>query len=552
MLEHLSIKNFALIERLEIRFDSGLNMLTGETGSGKSIILGALALLLGERAETRVVQDGMKKCVLEGTFFLDGLNLQPFFSALDLDYDDHTHLRREVLANGKSRAFINDTPVNLKTLKELGTQLVDIHSQHQTLQINDPTFQLNVIDSFADTLKERMAYQDIYQSYISTHKELTRTKEAAREGRNELEFIRFQANELQAARLDDIDEELVEEQFNMLSNAEEISSRLSAAIGVLSESEFPVVPGLRQVRDHLNSISTFSKAYAELSDRLKSTIIELDDISGEMDALLGKVELDPAQLMAINETRNAIFRLEQKHLITGVKALIEKRDQLLQRLDSEDNAEERIQKLEAALEKTKAQLEKAGLALHKKRAGCLDSFSRRIEEQLKTLNMVHARFAVELELQDAPMTDGYDRIVMLFSANAGRKPEPLKHVASGGELSRLMLAIKRLSVQHAHRTTIVFDEIDTGVSGEVANSMGKIMKEMAEGLQVICITHLPQIAAKGTAHFKVFKTDEDQVSKTQISKLDEEARVLEIAQMLSGAKTTDAALANARDLLYLN
>jgi DNA repair protein RecN (Recombination protein N) len=552
MLEHLSIKNFALIERLEIRFDSGLNMLTGETGSGKSIILGALALLLGERAETRVVQDGMKKCVLEGTFLLEGLGLQPFFHALDLDYEDHTQLRREVLSNGKSRAFVNDTPVNLKTLKELGTQLVDIHSQHQTLQINDPTFQLNVIDNFADTRDERMAYQALYQTYLTAHKELIRARESAREGRNELEFIRFQASELQSANLDDLDEALLEEQYNMLSNAEEITSRLSAAIGVLSEGEMPVVQGLRQVRDHLNSLSNFSKSYAELSDRLKSSIIELDDISGEMDALLGKVEADPAQLMAINETRNALFRLEQKHLLTGVRSLIEKRDELLRRLDSEDNAEERILKLESDLKETKERLDKAGLELHKKRMGSIDSFSSRIEEQLKTLNMVHARFAVELELQDAPMADGYDRIVMRFSANAGRKPEPLKHVASGGELSRLMLAIKRLSVQNAHRTTIVFDEIDTGVSGEVANSMGKIMKEMSEGLQVICITHLPQIAAKGTAHFKVFKTDEDQVSKTQISRLDEEARVLEIAQMLSGAKTTDAALANARDLLYLN
>ncbi len=461
-------------------------------------------------------------------------------------------MRREILANGKSRAFVNDTPVNLKVMRDLGMRLLDIHSQHQTLQINDPSFQLDIIDRFAETQTEYASYRTLYLEHSRLSKELQKMKEQAREGKNELDFIRFQHEELESAGLDKIDEAAIEESFNMLSNAEEISLKLSQILGLLSEGEQPAVQTLAQAREQMDHIGGYAKSYEELADRIKSTAIELDDIAREVERLAGKSESDPEELARINEIRSAIFRLEQKHGVQGVEALKTLRDELSDRLFSNDDLDERIEKAEKELAQLEAALLKAGQKLHDKRAKALPGFSKEIVAVLKLLNMKQAQFEVLLEMAADPSTDGYDRIQMLFSANAGRKPEQLKHVASGGELSRLMLAVKKLSARATQRTTIVFDEIDAGVSGEVADSMGQIMKEMAAGMQVICITHLPQIAAKGTAHFKVYKSIEKNLATTRIDRLEEASRVVEIAQMLSGARTTDAALANARDLLYMN
>jgi len=552
MLKHLSIKHYALIENLEIDFEKGLNILTGETGSGKSIILGALGLIIGERAETRVVQDGKKKCVVEAAFDLKGMGLEDLFSNSDLDYDEVSLIRREILSTGKSRAFVNDTPVTLNILKDLGLRLLDIHSQHQTIQINDPKFQLRVLDRFADSKKELANYKTHYQTFISKQKELDELLSTRRESMNEIDFNRFQVEELRAAALDDIDGESLEEEYNTLANAEEITQTLSSAIELLNAGDNPVLSSLTSVRELVNRISGFSKIYAEIGDRLKSSIIELDDIAGELENHSGQIEADPRRLVKLEEIRSTIFRLEQKHNVEGVESLKQKRDDLESKMSGTDNLDNRIEDIEKEISKINNELILAGAKLSEKRKKCTTKFSSEIEKVLSGLNMKSAKLNLDLTTAKEPGADGFDKLTMLFSANAGRKPEPLKMVASGGELSRLMLAIKKLSAVRYDGKSIIFDEIDTGVSGEVANSMGAIMKEMAAEMQIICITHLPQIASKGKAHYKVFKSEQDEVVKTQIERLSDDERVVEIAQMLSGANTSKAALANARELLLAN
>jgi len=552
MLQHISIRHYALIEHLEIQFDEGLNILTGETGSGKSIILGALSLILGDRAESRVVQEGKQKCVVEGIFKLEGENLIDWFNRADLDYDVQTTLRREILSNGKSRAFINDTPVNLKVLRDLAMRLLDIHSQHQTLQINDSGFQLEIVDRFAETQMELTQYRSVYKAYSESIQKLSRLIAEGLEARKEMDFVHFQLEELESIKLEEIDEESIEESFQLLTNAEDIALRLNSTLEYLSDGDQPAMPALRSAVETMNHIAGFSKSYGELAERLKSSLIELDDVSREIELLAGKVEVDPRELERINELRATIFKLEQKHGISGVAALISLRNEKKQRIEFNDHVEDEIAETESVLKELKVKLITTAEVLSVKRQKKMPSFSVEIVSLLKILNMKQARFEVQFEKTENPTVDGYDRLSMLFSANAGRKPEQLKHVASGGELSRLMLAVKKMSSNVSQRTTIVFDEIDSGVSGEVANSMGRIMKDMAQGMQVICITHLPQIAAKGTAHYKVFKSEENGQTKTGIVRLDENDRIGEIAQMLSGSVTTEAALANARDLLYLN
>ncbi len=552
MLKHLSIKNYALIESLEIEFDRGLNILTGETGSGKSIILGALGLLIGDRAETRVVQDGMAKCIVEGSFDLTNKSLESVFDKYDIDFEEITLIRREILSSGKSRAFINDTPVKLNVLKDIGMRLLDIHSQHQTIQINDPKFQLSVVDRNAQTAEELKSYQECFQQWKTTRRDLEIARKAATESRNESDFIRFQLNELREANLDTMDAESIEEEYNTLAHAEDITRALSESAGFLSEQENAVLQSIKESKERIDRIAHLAKGYSVIAQRLQSVYIEIDDIVQEIEQMRDGVEADPMQLELLEEKRSIIFRLEKKHVVNGVQELIEKRNELQARLDETDNLEERIAKLENKALTEFQNLAEAGKKLSDKRRKTLDSFSKEIQSVLKVLNMKAARFEIDLIPLEDPSERGFDAIEMRFSANAGRKPEPLKYVASGGELSRLMLAIKNISANSTERKTILFDEIDTGVSGEVANAMGTIMKEMALDLQVICITHLPQIASKGTAHFKVYKRKTSGKENTHIERLNPEERVVEIAQMLSGASTTQAALQNAKDLLLEN
>ena len=547
MLTHLSIRHYALIDHLEIDLSDGLNIVTGETGSGKSIILGALSLILGERAEKRVVKAGQKKCIVEGAFSLDAEKWQGIFDDNDLDFEPNSILRREVLASGKSRAFVNDTPVNLKLMREIALELVDIHSQHQTIQLNNPEFQLGVIDAYAKAGEEKKSYDKAFNSYSASQKKLIELENNLAQDKREMDFVAFQLNEFKEINLDQIEEEEMEEEYKMLSNSEEIAQKLHGAVELLSEGDTPILANLKEVGGLMSDISEYSSFYKELNERIKSAIIELDDIASEAQDASGDIEMNPERLAQLDDIRAVIFRLEQKHMVQGVAALKARRDELAQRVSGSEKLEEAIDLLQKEVKEGLESTRKAGEVLTKKRKAASSKFTDSLEDLLGMLNMKKASFELHFEKLDHPSPNGYDRLEMRFSANPGRKPEPLKNVASGGELSRLMLSIKRLSASHGR--TIILDEIDTGVSGEVAHSMGKIMKEMGSNQQVISITHLPQIASKGQTHYKVFKEESDKSTITRIERLEEKERVVEIAQMLSGAETTAAAMDNARDLL---
>jgi DNA repair protein RecN (Recombination protein N) len=549
MLSQLSIKHYALIENLDLQPGKGLNILTGETGSGKSIILGALGLLLGERADMRAVQEGKNKCIVEAVFHIEGMDMQGLFEIHDLDYDAHSTLRREILATGKSRAFVNDTPVNLKVLREIGMKLIDIHSQHQTLQINDPRYQLNVLDTFAGSAHEMSSYQAAYAKYVEARHALEAAIVADQKSRQNLDFVRFQLKELEAAGLEGVDAQELEEELNLLSNADEIAGGLGKSVTALSDDERGASLALRMAIEGLSPLRPYARQYEELYQRLKSAEIELNDVAADLESLLSKVDVDPQRLAKLEALQGKIFALEQKHGVLGVEALRELCKQLQAQVEGVDHFDERLEELRNEERTARDVAVKAAALLSAKRKSVAGPLARSIAELLSSLNMPQAKLELKMEALPEPGANGMDKVAFYFSANAGQKPAPLKDVASGGELSRLMLAIKRLTARNAGRSTIVFDEIDTGVSGEVAHSMGRIMRGMAEGLQVICISHLPQIAAKGSTHFRVFKEIRDGRSITDIALLDKEARVNEIAQMLSGAKTTEAALTNARELL---
>ncbi|MFN2429032.1 MAG: DNA repair protein RecN [Cryomorphaceae bacterium] len=551
MLQHLHIQNYALIDSLDIDFTKGLNILTGETGSGKSILLGALGLILGDRAETQVVKRDSGKCVVEGKFHLPGKALKYLFEEFDLDYENPTIVRREVLESGKSRAFVNDTPVKLNVLKEIGLKLVDIHSQHQTLQINDPEFQIRVFDHFAKCGDLLNAYREPYRKYNKVKRQLEELKAAQAKNLNEADFIKFQLREFEEIQIEAINELELEEEFNTLSNAEEISERLQAALHHLSEGDQAVVSELKSTRDQLDRIASYSNAFAEIARRIKSSLIELDDIRQELEGAASSVEIDPVRMEKLDNLRSSLFRLQQKHGVSDVAGLVEKKKELSGKFQKIDGQDAEIESLEKELSALAKRVEERGKELSERRAAHTGKFKREIEKVLRSLNMEKAQFEVLLSPSSAPGLHGLDLIEMKFSANPGRPPQELKKVASGGELSRLMLSIKKLSAS-AVTSSIVFDEIDSGVSGEVANAMGGIIQKMATEKQVLCITHLPQIASKGETHFKVYKTVKNGNTKTNISRLTEDERVVEIAQMLSGAKTTDAAMNNARDLLALN
>lgn len=550
MLTHLSIRHYALIDHLEIDLSDGLNIITGETGSGKSIILGALSLILGERAEKRVVKEGQKKCIVEGAFSLDPAKWKTIFDGNDVDFEVNSILRREVLASGKSRAFINDTPVNLKLLREVALELVDIHSQHQTIQLNNPEFQLGVIDAYAKAIEEKKEYVKAFNSYSTDQKRLKELEESLAQDKREMDFVAFQLKEFDEINLDQIEENELEEEYNMLSNSEEIAQKLHGAVELLNEGESPILSNLKEVGVLMEEISEYSNAYRDLSQRIKSAIIELDDVVLDAQNASGDIEMNPKRLAQLDTIRSVIFRLEQKHSVQGVESLKARRDELAQRISGSENLEEEIVLLTKEVTKGLVIVRKVGKLLSNKRKASSSEFTTSLELLLGLLNMKKASFELHFEQIDSPTANGFDKLEMRFSANPGRKPEPLKNVASGGELSRLMLSIKKLSASQGR--TIILDEIDSGVSGEVANSMGRIMKEMGVNQQVISITHLPQIASKGETHFKVFKEESDRSTKTRIERLDEKERVVEIAQMLSGAETTTAAMDNARDLLLAN
>ncbi|KAA8482092.1 DNA replication and repair protein RecN [Arcticibacter tournemirensis] len=551
MLSRLIIRNYALIEDLDISFSHKLNILTGETGAGKSIILGALSLLLGQRAESRYFYNQQKKCVIEGIFAVSGYNLSSFFVEKDLDYEDETVLRREISADGKSRAFINDTPVNLTVLRELGELLIDIHSQHATLEINDEKFQLLVVDSLAANATLLTAYQENYLAYRKDTARLKELEEESRQAKADLDYYQYQFNELEQASLINDEQEILEQELTALSHAEEIKRNLIAATYLLNNNDQAAVVQLKESLSQLQHIERFFPSVKELSQRLESTIIEIKDIAAEIETLEQKTQINEERSAEINERLAIIYNLQKKHRVTTIQELTDIKARLSDKLYSISFADDEIEKLKAGCSKLKAELIGLSDTLSASRNEVIPSIEDRIKEMLTEVGMPHAVLKIENILLDEDQLNytGRNKIQFLFSANKGQEPAPVNKVASGGELSRLMLSIKSLISRHTALPTIIFDEIDTGISGEVALKVGRILEKLADGMQVIAITHLPQIASKGDAHYFVYKDERQDRTHTNISLLGKEERVTEIAKMLSGENPGEFALQHARELL---
>ncbi|MCF8226677.1 MAG: DNA repair protein RecN [Bacteroidales bacterium] len=550
MITHLKISNYALIEQLEIDFISGFITITGETGAGKSILMGALSLILGQRADTSVLLKKDQKCIVEGQFLVNE-RFRYFFDKNDLDFDKETLIRREILPGGKSRAFINDTPVNLGQLKEIGSQMVDIHSQHQNLRLNDHIYQLNVIDYVADNGDKLKAYSEVYGNYLSKRSEINEMREEFERIRGELEFYRYQFEELERAQLDAGEKDELESEVNQLEHAEDIKFSLVQSADKLT--------GERQVLEVLNETLQLQRKIRDMfppargfTERLESAYIELKDLANEMGAAAERLEYDPDKLQEKKERIDLIYSLLQKHKASDVGELIELRDQLNEKITAFTFSDETIKRLEDEASDLFDDLKNRASELHKARKKSGLHVEKEISHQLKQLGIPNATFVVRIESKNDPDINGADNIRFLFSANKQSVVEDISKVASGGEISRLMLCIKSLLSDYKGLPTLIFDEIDAGVSGETAEKMGSIMKEMSAGRQVIAITHLPQVASQGDEHFLVFKEDEAHSTVTRIRKLNHEERVVEIAKLLSGEKITDAAISNARELLRIS
>lgn len=549
MLQSLSVKNYALIEDIRVQFDGGLSVITGETGAGKSILLDALGLLLGNRADLNALRNKELKCVIEASFDLKNLSLQNLFIELDFDYEPLTLIRREILPGGKSRAFVNDTPVNLQSLSVLGEKLIDIHSQHQTLQIGDTTFQFKLLDALAGNEENLKTYQTCFQEYKKVEKVLEDLKEFQQKAIREHEFNQFQLDELEKASLQPGIQETLEETVETLSHVEDIQLQLAESLGQLQHEEIGILHQLNLVRNQLQQAAGYAKSLEPFYERLESARIELADISDVLQEQLENLETDPESLNNARNQLETLYRLQKKHGLDSVEALIDLRDRLAEEVLKVMNLEDKLQKLET--EKTKAfeTLNQAAECLHLKRKSVLPDLEANILKLIAHLGMPKARFKIELTAVETFGIWGKEQINLMFSANPGMDFGLLKKMASGGELSRVMLAIKSILAKHAQLPSIIFDEIDTGVSGEVALRTADVLNQLGHHLQVIAITHLPQVAAKGKAHYKVFKTTENQTTTTHLVLLDQTERLHELAEMLGGKNLSEAALAHAKELL---
>lgn len=553
MLKSLYIQNFALIDSLRIGFDPGFSVISGETGAGKSIILGALSLILGQRADVKQIKQDAEKCVIEGVFDLSAYHLASLFEEMDWVYDgDECILRREIWSSGKSRAFVNDSPVYLNDLKGLGDRLIDIHSQHQNLSLNDNLFQLNVVDLLADTKLERADYEKAYVAYRTSERALNDLREQSRKNREEEDYLRFQYTALVEINLQPGEQQQLEEELEAVSHAEEIKTGLYAATALLSEDERSVESMLRTVADTLHNVQRFYPKLSELVSRVDSAFIELKDVREEIAGYFEEVEFDPGRRQLLEDRLSTVYDLQKKHSVTTVEELIALRDEMGRKLENIDSLDERLQALEKDTgEKRKSMMEKAAL-LGKKRKKAAPRIEKELVERLAYLRMPNVRFQCEFKTKETPDMTGTDTVQFLFSANKNVALQPVSQIASGGEMSRLMLCIKAMIAGATSLPTIIFDEIDTGTSGEVADRVGAIMEEMGTRMQVIGITHLPQIASKGTAHFLVYKEDDANVATTRLKELLPEERVQEIARMLSGAEITEQAIENAKVMLNRN
>ncbi len=549
MLRHLSVKNYALISELEIDFNAGFSVITGETGSGKSIMLGALGLILGERADIKTLKSTESKCIIEGTFNLNQEVFKPLFEQYDLDYEEPSYIRREITPSGKSRAFINDTPVTLNILKELGANIIDIHSQHQTLLLNKSDFQFNVLDAGCGTKKEKGAYLKAYSAYLSVKKELEQLKEDEAKANSEKDYLEFQLKDLNVLPLEDMDTAELEQELNLLENAEEVTRVATEVSEVIQGEHRSIVGDLISAEQMLQKLQGVDPLFVSLSERLNSVIIELRDIEGEVSNKLSSIEMDEGRLNELHELFAEIQRLERKHNVLGAEELIALKKEMQEKLDSVSSLEADIERLNGELITSKNEVIKQGEKLSVKRQKGIPKLEKSILNHLAKMAMPNAEVKIELTKQEEPGKHGLESIEFLVKTNKGSQFEPLKKVASGGELSRIMLAIKVILSSGDELGTIIFDEIDTGVGGEVANNMGDIMKELASETQVISITHLPQIAGKGKNHYKVYKEIKGDQTYTKILTLEKEDRLVEIAKMLSGENPSEAAMNNAKELL---
>ena len=552
MLQQLYIKNFTLIDELDIELHPGFSVITGETGAGKSIILGAIGLLLGQRADSQSIKQGADRCVIEAHFDLSRYDLKPFFDENDIEYDDHdTIIRRELTAAGKSRAFINDTPVALTMLKELGDQLMDVHSQHQNLLLNKQDFQLNVVDILANDSKELEEYQQCFANYQQKTKELNQLREEIERNKQNADFLQFQYDELEAAQLAEGEQEELEQQSETMSHAEDIKTALYEADNALNGDESGVVSQVKSAYNALNSISKVMPKTDELTERLDSCRIELKDIADEVSQLLERTDFNPAELDNINNRLDRLYELEKKYHVETVEELIQQRDNLKLKLSHIENSDEAVSEMEKEVAKLRSLCAHRAETISTMRRATADNMRSQLAQRLEQLGMPHARFDVSITKTELGK-NGQDSISFLFSANTSTPLQPVSQVASGGEIARVMLSLKAMISGAVKLPTIIFDEIDTGVSGKIAEKMAQIMQEMGRTeRQVISITHLPQIAALGSHHYRVSKEETKNGTVSHMTELNNEERITEIAQMLSGSDISDAAIQNAKELLKI-
>ena len=551
MLKHLHIENYALIEQLDIDLNEGFSVITGETGAGKSILLGAIGLLTGERADLSAIQAGKQRCVLEATFSPGEYGLEQLFEEEDLDYDpNECIIRRELTANGKSRAFINDTPTTIAALKRLGSKLIDIHSQHQNLLLGDEDFQLSVLDTVGTAKKTLSEYSKAFTNWNNTVKALAKAQKNLAEGRKDEDYMRFLLTELSNFRPQPGEDEALQQQCNMLEHAQDIKMALMQGYEYLSEGETPVTDSLRQVRNLIMSIQKHFPMAEELSERIESCRIELQDIAGTLESEGENIECDPELLETLQARLNTLYSLEQKHHVASSDELVGIMNDLQEKLDIMDNSDEHLRELQKQEAEARKQLDEIATKLTEVRKKTALKVEKDIVSCLKTLGMPNVRFQVGIAPTESPTPQGMDKVSFLFSANLGSPLQNISSVASGGETARVMLSLKAMLSGAVSLPTIIFDEIDTGVSGHIAESMAHIMRQMGEqGRQVISITHLPQIAALGQAHYKVWKEDTDNTTLSHITHLSQQERIAEIANMLSGSNVSPEAINNAKALL---
>ena len=549
MLRSLIIQNYALIDDIQVSLKEGLTVITGETGAGKSILLGALGLLMGQRADLSVSRDPSKKCVIEGSFDVANYKLQELFEGLDLDYEHPTIMRRELLPSGKSRAFVNDTPVGLQQMKKVAARLIHIHSQHQTLELTTERFQLELLDAVAGNQEPLANYKSAFRAYQKAVADLQALTERQQQSNRELDYHEFLYKELQEQDLASMDQEQMEADFNKLQHAERILDALGGASSIMENDPHGALSLLREARSRISGIADLGAAYTELFERLESSLIELDDLAAELGRQAEDLEADPQQLGKLESELNNLYRLQQKHQVDSVEALLAVQQDLWAKVAQATDADGQLAEMQEQMDRLKSEcMDKAEL-LRQNRLAVIPELQKQLANLVAGLGMPQAQFSFVLEATTSLRNDGGDSLKLLFTANPGSPLAPISGQACGGELSRIMLAVKSILAKHQNLPTLVLDEIDTGVSGAVAAKMAQIMKEMATGMQLIAVTHLAQVAAQGQSHLKVFKEVKQGSTTTHINKLDHDQRILEIAHMIGGSSISDSALAHAKQLL---